>query len=145
MPTEPQIMSIAHVIQLAVAPVFLLTGIGAMLSVLTSRLARIVDRGRYLEGLLASIDEGESTCAAIDLAILSRRARLINWAISLSTTCALLICSVIVVLFVGAFFGPDISIPIALLFVAAMSLLISALIIFLREIHLATASLRFGR
>lgn len=141
---EPQIMSIAHVIQLAVTPVFLLTGIGAILSVLTNRLARIVDRGRYLEGLLASADSGESACAAADLVILSRRARLINWAISLCTACALLICSVIVVLFIAAFITPDISIPIALLFVAAMALLILALIILLSEIRLATASLRFG-
>jgi len=141
---DPQIISIAHVIQLAVTPVFLLTGIGAILSVLISRLARIVDRGRQLEGLLASADSGESACAAADLIILSRRAKLINRAISLCTTCALLICSVIVVLFVGAFISPDISIPIALLFVAAMTLLILALIVFLSEIRLATASLRFG-
>jgi len=141
---DPQIISIAHVIQLAVTPVFLLTGIGAILSVLTSRLARIVDRGRELEGLFASADSGESACAAADLIILSRRAKLINRAISLCTMCALLICSVIVVLFVGAFISPDISIPIALLFVAAMTLLILALIVFLSEIRLATASLRFG-
>lgn len=137
-------MSIAQVIQIAVTPVFLLTGIGAFLSVLTNRLARIVDRARHLEDRLAGTDNVIDACMRTDLAILSRRARLVNWAINLCTTCALFICAVIVVLFVGAFIAPDISLPIALLFIVAMTVLIAALLIFLREIYLATSSLRIG-
>jgi hypothetical protein len=132
----------AHVIQLSVAPVFLLSGIGALLAVLSARVGRIVDRSRQLEDRLAKSDPPPGATTHPELALLSRRAQMANWAISLCTTCALLICTLIVVLFVGAFMDLDISTAIALLFVAAMAALIIALLCFLREVHLAIASLR---
>jgi len=144
MTADTSITTIAHAIQLAVAPVFLLTGIGAVLAVLTNRLGRVIDRGRTLQGQLLSDVEPDEADIHRQLAILSRRARLINWAISLCTACALLICAVIAVLFLGSFVPIDMSVPIALLFITAMSALFVGLVFFLREVYLATANLRIG-
>lgn len=138
-----QLDSIAHVIQLSAAPVFLLVGAGAILGVQTSRLVRIVDRARDLESRLKKGSEAPEDFFA-ELRILSSRLRLINWAISLCVTCALLIASVIVTLFGGAFWAGDISIAAAVLFVAALLALIAGLLCFLREIYLSIASLRIG-
>lgn len=138
------ISTVAHVIQLAVAPVFLLTGVGAILAVLINRLARVVDRFRVLESKSPTIESGasaESGLQQTEMRILSRRARLIHWAISLCTICALFICLVIAALFVGSMVGADLSAAIALLFIAAMLALIAGLLSFLREISLATGSI----
>jgi len=132
--TTANVTIVAHVIQQAVAPVFLLTGVGAILSVLTSRLARVVDRFRSL----SDASEVVRTAHTKELETLSRRARLIHWAISLCTICALFICIVIAALFVGSETGIDPSGTISILFIAAMLALISGLLCFLREIALAT-------
>ena len=143
--TELPTTTIAHAIQLAVAPVFLLTGVASILSVLTNRLARIIDRSRILHNRLLSLKlEKQDQEIHDELAVLSQRARLINWAIGLCTACVLLICSVIAILFLGSFIILNISIPIASLFVVAMLCLILALIFFIREIYLATANVRNG-
>ncbi|OLB11463.1 MAG: hypothetical protein AUH07_09450 [Gemmatimonadetes bacterium 13_2_20CM_70_9] len=144
MPPSPAVPDVARVIQLAVAPVFLLSGVGVTLTVLTSRLSRIVDRARSLEGGLAGAPQAEQAGLHRELATLSRRAQLINRALTLSTTCALLVCFVIATLFIGAFLGLDLSGLIALLFVVAMLAFIGGLVSFLREIFLATANLRIG-
>jgi hypothetical protein len=134
----------AHVIQLSVAPVFLLSGIGALLSVLSNRVGRIVDRCLQIEERHAHLGEyPPESLGEIDR--LSRRVRLANWAISLCTTCALLICTMIVILFSGAFLNLDVSSSVALLFIAAMTTLIGGLLCFLREVHLAIASLKLRR
>lgn len=141
---ETAITATSEVIKLAVAPVFLLSGIGAMLAVMTNRLSRIVNRARTLTETATS---GE-TANKIDhkeLIILSRRARLVNVSISLCTLTALLVAGVIALLFVSAFLTFDASIPVGLMFVIAMFAFILAMIFFLREIYLATASLRFDR
>lgn len=135
---------VAHVIQLAVAPVFLLTAIGTLLAVMTNRLGRVIDRARVLEARLESAPpEGVAALHAY-LATLSRRAKHIGLAITLCTTTALLVCTVIAVLFIGDYMHLDISIPVALLFIVAMLLLVLGLLSFLREIFIATASLRIG-
>jgi hypothetical protein len=144
MTAPPGSSDVAHVIQLAVAPVFLLSGVGVMLNVLTSRLARIVDRARVFEGRLADASADEKKDLHDKLATLSRRATLVGRAVALSTTCALLVCVVVVTLFVGAFTCFELSRVVALLFVAAMLALIGALVFFLREIFLATATVRIG-
>lgn len=133
MQLSTDITTVVHVIQLAVAPVFLLTGIGALLGVLVNRLGRVVDRFRALEN--RNLD------APTEMGILERRARLIHWAISLCTTGALLICIVIATLFVGALLAADVSAVIATLFILAMLALILGLLLFLREIYLATGGI----
>ncbi|HEY3431181.1 MAG TPA: DUF2721 domain-containing protein [Rhodocyclaceae bacterium] len=134
------IPSIAHVIQQAVAPVFLLTGVGAILGVLTNRLGRIVDRYRVLRREVT-----EDAAHTEETRVLTRRARLIHWAISCCTVCALLICLVISALFLGAEMTLDPSRIIVLLFIAAMFSLIAGLLCFLREITLATGNIDIGK
>jgi type IV secretory pathway VirB6-like protein len=141
--TELPVTTIAHAIQLAVAPVFLLTGVASILSVLTNRLGRIIDRSRFLhnQSLPAS---GSNQTIQIELKSLKQRAHLIHWAIGLCTTCLLLICSVVAVLFLGSFIALNIALVIAPLFVLAMLCLITALLNFICEIFLATAHVRGG-
>jgi hypothetical protein len=144
MPPEPTIANIAHVVQLSVAPVFLLTGIGAMLGVMTTRLSRVIDRARVVDGLVQAdpLLGGEYQG---EMSLLCRRWQIIGWSIGLCTFAALLIAGVVAILFIGAFLGFDASVPVALLFIGAMLALILALLFFLREVHLASASLIFRR
>lgn len=142
-PTESAITSVAHVIELAVAPAFVLTGIGSMLGVMTARLSRVIDRAREVE---APGFNGAVGAGGIDqeIKILSRRARLIGLSIGLCTLAALLIASVIAALFLGAFVSFNAPVTVASLFIAAMLSMVAALLLFLREVFLATASLRIG-
>jgi hypothetical protein len=134
---------IAHLIQAAIAPVFLLTGVASMLGVLTNRLARIVDRARALESQLAAGPAALPKHVG-DLKVLARRAGYINVAISLCTIAALLVALVVVTLFADAFLDVSLTKEIALLFVGAMLCLSTAFIVFFIEVRLATASLRIG-
>ena len=131
------VTTVAYVIQQAVAPVFLLTGIGAILAVLTSRLARVVDRYRALSSLSEQIQAQHNN----EMDTLSRRARWVHWAVTLCTLAALFICLVIVTLFAGSELGKAPSTLISLLFIIAMLALISGLLCFLREISLATGTI----
>ena len=144
MQASPQISTVAHVIQLAVAPVFLFSGVAALLGVLTNRLARIIDRARALEVRAPAMGESERRDAHGELRHLSQRARLINWAISLGTMCALSVCGVIVALFLGASLSIEVSGPVSVLFICSMLALFWALLCFLREIYVATKGLRIG-
>jgi len=137
-------VAVAHAVQLAVAPVFLLTGIAAILSVMTNRLGRVIDRARILEERLEGAAPESIATLRADLAVLSRRAKLNGRAITLCTMTALLVCTMIAVLFLSAFLRFDASIPVALLFIAAMLCFFLGLLWFLREIYLATKSLRIG-
>ena len=135
---------ISHVIQLAVAPVFLLAGVGAILNVMANRLSRIIDRARALELKLANV-EGDARADLLQrLANLSRRARLISHAIALCVVTAVLVCGVIITLFSGEFFAFEATVPAALLFIAALLSFLLALIWLLREVFLATRTMRFG-
>ena len=136
--------AVAHVIQLSVAPVFLLTAIGTMLSVMTNRLARIIDRARILEAKLETAKPEAVGRLHAHLATLSRRADLIGHAITLCTTTAVLVCTVIAVLFLGDYLRYDMSMPVAFLFILAMLLLVLGLLSFLREIFIAKSSLQIG-
>jgi hypothetical protein len=140
---DPQVVEIGGVIQLAVAPVFLLAGIAGILNVLTGRLARVVDRARRLED---AIDAGADDGGAIErqLLVLGRRARLMNRAITLITLSALLVAVVVITLFLSAFFDFRASLAIASLFILAMVCLTLALLLFLREVFLAFSTLRIG-
>jgi hypothetical protein len=141
---ESQVVAIGHVIQLAVAPVFLLSGVSGLLAVLTHRLARIIDRARVLEERLTKSAPAEQAGLHAELTLLSGRGRLINRAVSLCTICALLICAVIVALFVAAFLSTDLSVLIGVIFTGAMLALCVGLVTFLQEIYIATRTLRIG-
>jgi hypothetical protein len=135
---------VAHVIQLSVAPVFLLAGIGSILGVMANRLARVIDRSRTLEGRLAAAEKDAHSDLHQRLMTLARRATLISQGLALCVLTALLICSVIIVLFMGAFLSFSAAIPAAILFITALLSFSMALVWFLREIRVATASMRIG-
>lgn len=147
---SPQTVDIAHLIQVALTPIFLISAIGVILNVLTSRLARIVDRARNMESRLRgehrsatdSADDDESL--QVMLQVLARRARHINLAITLITISALLISLVVVMLFVNAFLRWDLSAFIAISFILSMASLGAALTSFLVEVRIATNALRIG-
>ena len=131
---------VSHTIQLAIAPVFLLTGVGTNLMVLTNRLARIIDRSRVLEDRLESGTVADTGRTRSELVSLYERTHLINSAITLSTTCALLVCITIAALFVGDSFALGLSKFIASLFILAMLALIGSFVYLLKEIFVAIAS-----
>jgi len=140
MPPQSRIQDITHVIQLAVAPVFLLTAVGTILNVLTTRLSRVVDRARKLDERLGEAAQDARAPLEAELRVLARRRRLVNRAITLGTTAALLVCLVIAVAFLGFVLHADLSGALAGLFIAAMLAFIGALVFFLREIFLAVAT-----
>ena len=125
--------SVASVIQMAVAPVFLLTGIGAILSVLTGRLGRLVDRFRALTETVSELP----AIQARELSILTVRARWVHWAITLCTAAALFVSIVIAALFMGAVVDVNPSRMVSIMFIIAMTSLIIGLGCFLREISLS--------
>lgn len=138
--------NIGQIIQLAIAPVFLLTGVGTNLTVLTNRLARIIDRSRALEEIVSMQGaEDLSPNMRIELDELYQRSHLINRAITLSSTCALLICLVIAALFLGDALDLHLDKVVAALFVSGVLALIGSFIYFLREIFVATKTLRRQR
>lgn len=135
------IATVANIIQLAVAPVFLLAGIGGILNVVAHRLARVVDRVRSLERDVGAADEGGSG-ELRNLAILDRRMRLCHGAIGLCVMAALLICIVVMILFVADLAAINFALPVSLLFIAAMASLTLGLLLFLSEVTIATRSVR---
>jgi len=133
---------IGHVIQLAIAPVFLLTAVGAILNVLTGRLARAVDRRRVLTAELPNLDAAIGGLAQQELDFENRRIRLVYISIGLSVLCALLVCLLIPIAFIDAFVALDLGKLVAALFVLALLALTGSLGVFMREIFLAVASVR---
>jgi hypothetical protein len=139
------VTAIAGLIQLALAPVFLLAGIGAILNVMAHRLARVVDRSRALEEALESFDEAERKRAAGELQLLDRRMGTVHLSISFCTASALFVCVVVAILFIADLADFAFGRPVAWLFIVAMLLLIVGLLLFLYEIGLALRGLRIHR
>jgi Protein of unknown function (DUF2721) len=142
--TEPYLQDITHTIQLAVAPVFLLTALGTTLAVFTARLARIVDRARRVEARLGGEADDARKASIDELRMLQGRVRLIHLALTLGTCAALLVCLLIAVAFVGYLLGAHVGIIMAILFIAAMTAYVAALVCFLREIFAAIDTMRFN-
>jgi hypothetical protein len=138
MPIDPNTGLIAHAIQLAIAPVFLLTGIAGLLGVMATRLARVIDRARSFESTWPGLDARARTAARVEMGNLERRRRVCSWSINFCTAAALLVCLVIVTLFVEEFFAASLRWVAGALFVGAMLAVICGLVCFLREVYLAT-------
>lgn len=138
MPVE----SIAHTIQLSIAPVFLLTALGTFMAVLSTRLGRIVDRARILGDRLPAATGTARERFREELRMLRRRRHLVNMAFTAAVTSALLVCSIIASLFLGSILQVRVSVLAASLFVAAMLAFIAGLVLFLREIMMAVATVR---
>jgi hypothetical protein len=131
---------VAHAIQLAIAPVFLLTGIAGMLNVMTGRLARIIDRGRRLSEPAATTTA--DSAALLELTGLEQRRRFTSAAITATTFSALLVCLVVTVLFLDVLLAANLNLVVGLLFAASSTALVIGLVYFLREVHLATQTVR---
>ena len=140
----PNVSDLANVIQLALAPVFLLTGIAALLSVMTGRLARIIDRGRaFAEGRLSFVSQ-DDVLIALERQTLEPRRKLTSVAITATTVAALLVCMVIAGLFVEVMLETPLEWLISAFFAAAMFALVVGLAFFLREVDLAMRTVRIG-
>ncbi len=135
---------ITQTIQLAVAPVFLLTSLGTILSVLSTRLGRVVDRGRVLSDRLGSAPDAALLVIQAELATLARRRVLVNRAITCCTFAALLVCLVIAFAFLGFILRANFGRIVAALFIAAITAFTAALWLFLREVFVAVESAGFG-
>jgi hypothetical protein len=132
------VTNVARAIQLALAPVFLLTGIAGLLNVMTNRLARIVDRARAIgEGPAMSVLPGPESIA-VRLQRLERRRHFTSIAITSCTIAALLLCTVVATLFLEAMFDVRLSGLVGVLFTGSTLALVLGLAYFLREVHLAT-------
>lgn len=131
------VADITHVIQLAVAPVFMLTAVGTIINALNSRLGRAVDRRRVLEVALAE-SAGDSPGSALEeLDAITRRIRYVYLAILFAVLSGLFICLLIAGAFLGAFVATDLARMIGALFVLAVLALVASLLFFLREIFIA--------
>ena len=143
---ESHITDITRVIQLAVAPVFLLTAIGTLIAVLNVRLGRNIDRRRLMEEELRGSTENNQTdeqrARRRELRLLARRVRLIYFAMLSAGLGALLVCLVVAGSFVGALVAVDISREVAVLFILAMFAVIGCLGLFLHEVYLAVTTSR---
>tara|TARA_R110002072_G_scaffold1780_5_gene14685 strand:- start:34006 stop:34455 length:450 start_codon:yes stop_codon:yes gene_type:complete len=137
------ILSIGQVVQAAVAPVFLITGVGTLLGILSNRLSRVTDRARALEARLITNELGEQVepLQSLELDLLWRRARLLNNAFMLCSMSALTVCLVVVMLFFSYVFAISLSMLISLVFILSMLFLISGLTLLLREVITTTQAI----
>ena len=141
-PTPDTINNVTNAIQLALGPVFLLTGIAGMLNVMTGRLSRIIDRGRALMERHSGSMETYPESMQMELRSLERRRHLASAAITACTLAALLVCMVVAALFIEAMFNAHLKWIIGTLFTAGTLTLVVGLAFFLREVHLATQTVR---
>lgn len=142
MPPESPIFNVARVIQLSVAPVFLLTALGTLLGVFSTRLGRIVDRWRILLDRIRSAPPERAAELEGELQLLRLRRKLVNTAITFAIAAALLVCILISTAFVGSVLRWDFSHPVAGLFIAVMVVFIGALLSFLTEVLVAVGNVR---
>ena len=143
MPTlDPHVFDITRVIQLAIAPVFLLSAIATIINVLITRLSRAVDRRRTIEEHLSIYQDEHLEQAITELRMLQKRIQLVLWAVSLAVLAGLLICLLVGTAFAGAYMGLYLTRGIAILFIASVLALTGCLILFLREISIAAFGAR---
>jgi hypothetical protein len=140
---DPHVPEIAGVIQLAIAPVFMLTAVGTVIGALSIRLGRAVDRRRELEERLAAMSDAELPSARDELVTIARRIHFVYLSIVFAVISALFVALLIAAAFIGAFVRADLSPMIASMFVCAMLSLIVCLLLFLREIFLAVSTPRY--
>ena len=146
MSTTPEIFTdISGAIQLALGPVFLLTGIAGMLNVMSGRLSRIIDRGRSLIERPEVIAAYDGSGLKAELNMLERRRHITSLAITMCTIAALMVCLVIVSLFLEVMFKIPLNGVIGVLFILATLSLVIGLTYFLREVHLASTAVRIKR
>ena len=142
MPTFPAVSTIAQTISLSLSPVFMLAGIGALLNVFAGRLSRVVDRGRALEALHPASIGPEHDRHVWELRLLDRRISIINAALFLGVSSAVMTCSVVALLFIAELAKLHLGTIVALSFILAMALLIAALVGFMIEVRVSLKAIR---
>jgi hypothetical protein len=130
--------SAVELIQLSLAPVFLIVGIGQMVNVVTGRLARIIDRARYYEDQYEGLPQRISTRARIEITSLRRRMRLANWSITFLTASAVLVCVDVILLLTNGLVSTSLDTVILTMFILALAFLTFF------EVSVATATLKIG-
>lgn len=136
--TSTEVSQVAHTIQLAVAPVFLLAGIVAFINVCASRLARVIDRARVVEKLVLETSGAEHDRLIDEIRVLDMRIKVVNRAILLSVLSSLLVCAVVILLFASSLLDVNLGTLIALLFIGSMLSIGSAFAIFIYETRLGS-------
>jgi hypothetical protein len=137
--------AISHGIQLAVAPVFMLSAVAALIGALATRLARIIDRARHIEERLAAGDVQKEETAYWELNRLRLRGRVVNWSVGLLVVCAVLIGTTVMTLFLGETSSPHTEKLVPWSFLGGITSFVLALLCFLVETLLATHTLRFAK
>jgi hypothetical protein len=139
---EPHVSDIVRIIQLVVAPVFLLTAVSTLIVALNTRLGRAVDRRRALEDAMHTLEGREAEAARGELDQIQRRVRNVYLAILFAVVCALFVCLLILTAFVGGLVAKEMTRTISAFFILAVLALIVSLLSFLREIFLAVSTPR---
>lgn len=139
---QPHLSHVVQAIQLSVAPVFLLAGIGGLLNVCAARLARVVDRARVVEDKISRAHGAEHDRLVNEIRTLDRRIRVCNASISLAVVSACLVCAVVTLLFANQLFSNRLDTPIALMFVGAMLSVGVAFALFIVETRLGSSVVR---
>lgn len=130
------------ILQIAIGPVILISGVGLLLLSMTNRFGRIIDRSRYLAQAMRSGTEEERSLAQGQVHILWRRARLVRRAIAYASLSLLLAAMLVMALFIGALGQMDVSTVVVALFSACLLMLILSLVSFLQEINESLSALR---
>jgi hypothetical protein len=130
------------ILQVAIGPVILISGVGLLLLTMTNRFGRIIDRTRQLSRELRSAQPPESDLALAQLDILRTRARIVRGAIAAASVSVLLAAVLIIVIFVGALFKRSFGVPVVGLFASCLLSLIGALLLFIRDVNLSLRALR---
>jgi len=133
---------LAHTIQLALAPAFLLSAMGIILNMLTGRLTRIVDRARVIEKEFTPREHPDHDHQVSELRLLDRRMKIVNNAIFLATMSAVILCTVVAVMFVARLAGFGFARTLAALFALSLVLLIASLVLFLVEVRVAVRAIQ---
>lgn len=128
---------VVPLLQVAVGPVILISGVGLLLLSMTNQFGRLIERSRQLARELRTAGEDERVGIVAQVRILSARAGLVRLAIALATTSILLASLLIILLFLTALFGLEVAVVLSLVFIACMACLIGSLVVFLRDINLS--------
>ena len=139
---QMHLADLVPILQMAIGPVILISGVGLLLLSMTNRLGRVIDRSRLLAEGLRKAEASERPRLTSQLEILSRRARLVRMAIILATLSALLAGILIIALFLAALFGLELGGLVIFLFVSCIGLLIGSLIVFIGDLNLSLSALK---
>ncbi len=138
----PSLDELIPVLQVAIGPVILISGIGLLLLSMTNRYGRTIDRARQLSRLRQAAEAEPRARIEAQIAIISRRAHLIRRSIFLAATSVLFASILIIVLFISALLRVDVAWAIALMFIACMASFIGALVTFIQDVNQSLVALK---